>query len=314
VNRGAALVVLAAICFATLGPASRYAFAAGVDPLTLVTWRATIGLLFVIGAGFVLGRRGQLVARPLSEIPRRHQALNVVAGLAGGLLNLMVLIAITRISITLALLVFYTYPAMVALVSTVFFKERLDATRWAALVVSLVGLVLVIIGAGSVGAFDMLGVGLAFVGALCQVAYALLARHGFPSIPGPQVGAITFGVGTAFYVVIGVAVGNLAALGAPLASSAALLPIVWAGVIGAGIPTMAWIVGIRALGAPRAAIISTLEPVVGIILAALLLGERPTPLQVVGGALIVGAAIVVQRRASVEVADHEAVPDPELVP
>jgi len=314
VNRGAALVVLAAICFATLGPASRYAFAAGVDPLTLVTWRATIGLLFVIGAGFVLGRRGQLVARPLSEIPRRHQALNVVAGLAGGLLNLMVLIAITRISITLALLVFYTYPAMVALVSTVFFKERLDATRWAALVVSLVGLVLVIIGAGSVGAFDLLGVGLAFVGALCQVAYALLARHGFPSIPGPQVGAITFGVGTAFYLVIGVAVGNLAALGAPLDSSAALLPIVWAGVIGAGIPTMAWIVGIRALGAPRAAIISTLEPVVGIILAALLLGERPTPLQVVGGALIVGAAIVVQRRASVEVADHEAVPDPELVP
>jgi len=109
VNRGAALVVLAAICFATLGPASRYAFAAGVDPLTLVTWRATIGLLFVIGAGFVLGRRGQLVARPLSEIPRRHQALNVVAGLAGGLLNLMVLIAITRISITLALLVFFVF-------------------------------------------------------------------------------------------------------------------------------------------------------------------------------------------------------------
>lgn len=314
VSRGAALVVLAATCFATLGPASRYAFAAGVDPLTLVTWRATIGLLFVVGAAFVLARRGQLVARPLSEIPRRHQALNVVAGLAGGLLNLMVLIAITRISITLALLVFYTYPAMVALVSTVFFKERLDATRWAALVVSLVGLVLVIIGAGSVGAFDLVGVGLAFAGALCQVAYALLARHGFPSIPGPQVGAITFGVGTALYLAIGLAVGNLAALGAPLASSAALLPILWAGVIGAGIPTMAWIVGIRALGAPRAAIISTLEPVVGVILAALLLGERPTPLQIVGGALIVGAAIVVQRRPTVEAADHEAVPDPELVP
>jgi drug/metabolite transporter (DMT)-like permease len=226
----------------------------------------------------------------------------------------MVLIAITRISITLALLVFYTYPAMVALVSTVFFKERLDATRWAALVVSLVGLVLVIIGAGSVGAFDLVGVGLAFAGALCQVAYALLARHGFPSIPGPQVGAITFGVGTALYLAIGLAVGNLAALGAPLASSAALLPILWAGVIGAGIPTMAWIVGIRALGAPRAAIISTLEPVVGVILAALLLGERPTPLQIVGGALIVGAAIVVQRRPTVEAADHEAVPDPELVP
>jgi drug/metabolite transporter (DMT)-like permease len=69
---------------------------------------------------------------------------------------------------------------------------------------------------------------------------------------------------------------------------------------------MAWIMGIRILGAPRAAIISTLEPVVGIVLAALLLSELPTPLQVVGGACIVVAAIVVQRRPGVEAAEHEA--------
>ena len=313
-NRGAALVVLAAICFATLGPTSRFAFAAGVDELTLVTWRATIGLLFVIGTGFVLARRGMTVSRPLSEIPRRHQALNVTAGLFNAVLNLAVLVAITRISITLALLVFYTYPAMVALVSTLFFRERLDGPRWAALLVSLVGLVLVIIGAGSVGALDVLGVSLAFLGALCQVAYALLARHGFSSVPAPQAAAVTFGVAGAFYLVAGLAVGNLADLGAPLASSAALLPILWAGTIGAGIPTMAWIMGIRTLGAPRAAIISTLEPVVGVTLAAILLGERPTALQLVGGALIVGAAIVVQRRPTVEASDHEAVPDPKPVP
>ena len=313
-NRGAALVVLAAVCFATLGPTSRFAFAAGVDALTLVTWRATIGLLFVIGTAFVLARRGMTVARPLGQIPRRHQALNVAAGLFNALLNLVVLVAITRISITLALLVFYTYPAMVALVSTLFFGERLDGPRWAALLVSLLGLVLVIVGAGTVGALDALGVSLAFVGALCQVAYTLLARHGFSSVPAPQAAAVTFGVAGAFYLVAGLAVGNLADLGAPLASSAALLPILWAGTIGAGIPTMAWIMGIRTLGAPRAAIISTLEPVVGVTLAALLLGERPTALQLVGGALIVGAAIVVQRRPSVEASDHEAVPDPEPVP
>jgi drug/metabolite transporter (DMT)-like permease len=64
--------------------------------------------------------------------------------------------------------------------------------------------------------------------------------------------------------------------------------------------------GIRILGAPRAAIISTLEPVVGIILAAILLAELPTPLQIVGGACIVVAAIVVQRRPGVEAAEHEA--------
>jgi drug/metabolite transporter (DMT)-like permease len=87
------------------------------------------------------------------------------------------------------------------------------------------------------------------------------------------------------------------------------VPVLWAGTIGAGIPTMAWIMGIRILGAPRAAIISTLEPVVGVVLAALLLAEIPTPLQLVGGAFIVVAAVVVQRRPGVEPAEHEAAPD-----
>jgi drug/metabolite transporter (DMT)-like permease len=311
---GATLVVLAAFCFATLGPTSRYAFAAGVDELTLVTWRAVIGGLVVVVIALVFGRLGQVVARPYREIPRRERLMNIFAGLTNALLNLTVLMAITRISIGLALLVFYTYPAMVAVVSTVLFKERLDGTRWAALVVSLVGLVLVLIGAGQVGELDPIGVALAFAGGLCQVVYALSARHGFPSVPAPQAGGVTFAVAATAYLVGTVAVSNVPALGAPLESSAALIPVLWAGTIGAGIPTMAWIMGIRILGAPRAAIISTLEPVIGVLLAALLLSEVPTPLQIVGGAFIVVAAIVVQRRPGVEAAEHEAAPDGSILP
>ena len=308
---GAGLVVLAAVGFATLGPASRFAFAAGVDPLALVTWRAIIGGLVVVVIATILFRLGQVVAKPWRDIPRRHMVMNGVAGLINAALNITVLVAITRISIGLALLVFYTYPAMVAVVSTVFFGERLDRTRWAALVVSLVGLVLVLVGAGQVGQLDALGVGLAFIGALCQVGYALTARHGFPSIPSPQAAGGTFVVAAVAYLVVLVVIGELGTLAAPLDSSAALVPVLFAGVIGAGIPTMAWIMGIRILGAPRAAIISTLEPVIGIVLAALLLAELPTPLQIVGGACIVVAAVVVQRRPGVEAAEHEAVePEP----
>jgi drug/metabolite transporter (DMT)-like permease len=113
-------------------------------------------------------------------------------------------------------------------------------------------------------------------------------------------------VAAAAYLAASLVIGHLGELGQPLDSGAALAPVVFAGIIGAGIPTMAWIMGIRILGAPRAAIISTLEPVVGIVLAALLLAELPTPLQVVGGACIVVAAIVVQRRPGVEAAEHEA--------
>jgi drug/metabolite transporter (DMT)-like permease len=307
-------VVLAAVCFATLGPTARFAFEAGVDELTLVLWRVVVGGLFVLGAAVVLGRLGQVVARPFREIPRRHQLMLGVAGLTNAALNLAVLMAISRISIALALLVFYTYPALVALVSTAFFGERLDALRWSALGVSLFGLALVVIGAGEVGQLDLVGVGLAFIGALCQVVYALLARHGFPSVPSPQAGGVTFAVAAVTYLVVAGLTGQMGMLDSPLASSDALVPVLFAGVVGAGIPTMAWIMGIRILGAPRAAIISTLEPVVGVALAALLLAEIPTLLQVLGGACIVGAAIVVQRRPGVVPAEHEAVADGSILP
>jgi drug/metabolite transporter (DMT)-like permease len=311
---GAGLVVLAAVCFATLGPTSRFAFAAGVDELTLVLWRVVVGGLFVLGTAVVLGRLGQVVARPVREIPRRHRLMLGVAGLTNAALNLAVLMAINRISIALALLVFYTYPALVALVSTAFFRERLDALRWTALGVSLFGLALVVIGAGEVGQLDLVGVGLAFIGALCQVVYALSARHGFPSVPSPQAGGVTFGVAALTYLLVAGLTGQMGVLDTPLASSAALVPVLFAGVVGAGLPTMAWIMGIRILGAPRAAIISTLEPVVGIALAAVLLAEIPTPIQVLGGACIVLAAIVVQRRPGVVPAEHEAVADGSILP
>jgi len=83
--------------------------------------------------------------------------------------------------------------------------------------------------------------------------------------------------------------------------------VLLAGVVGAGVPTLCFITGIRLLGAPRAAILATLEPVVGVGLAALLLGERPALLQLLGGLLIIGAGVLLQVRAPNELAEHEAV-------
>src|SRR5207245_3404907 len=82
-----------------------------------------------------------------------------------------------------------------------------------------------------------------------------------------------------------------------LAGAAAAWPVLFAGVIGAGVPTLCFITGIRLLGAPRAAILATLEPVVGVGLAALLLREEPAVLQIVGGLLIIGAGVLLQLRS-----------------
>jgi drug/metabolite transporter (DMT)-like permease len=112
------------------------------------------------------------------------------------------------------------------------------------------------------------------------------------------------------YLVVALLIGRLPEVGQPLASMDALLPVLTAGVIGAGLATVCFIAGIRLLGAARATILSTLEPVVGVSLAAILFGAVPTPVQLVGGALIIAAGIVLQLPSG-EVAEHEAVAELE---
>jgi drug/metabolite transporter (DMT)-like permease len=307
---GAGLIILAAVCFATLGPLSRYAEDAGVSSLTLVGWRAAIGATMMAAFVGVLWVTG--VARPVRfrALPARDRWFMLAAAVANTALNLSVFIAFTRISIALALLVFYLYPALVAVVSVIWFGERLDRARWLALGVSLLGLVLVLAGAGGIGDVDALGIVLAFFGGLAQVFFVLAARHGFARVPGPQAAGLTMVGAATLYLAISAATGSLEDLTAPLETVAALWPVVVAGVIGAGVPTVAYITGIRMLGPSRAAILATLEPVVGVALAAWLLGERPTLLQLAGGALIIGAAALLQLGARSTPADHEAVPEP----
>jgi drug/metabolite transporter (DMT)-like permease len=300
-------VVLAAACFATLGPLSRFAEEAGVTSLGLVTWRAGLGATVV--TLFIVARLAAGVARPIAlrDIPVRDRWFVGAAAVANTILNFSVFVAFTRISIALALLVFYLYPALVAVVSVVWFGERLDRLRWAALGVSLAGLVLVLAGdPAGLGSLDVLGIGLAFVGALAQLFYVLAARYGFERVPGPQAASLTMGGALVLYLLITLVTGNVAGLTRPLASVDALWPVLVAGVIGAGIPTMAYITGIRMLGASRAAILATLEPVIGVLLAAWLLAEQPTPVQIAGGVLILAAAVLLQLRGG-PTAEHEAV-------
>ena len=108
------------------------------------------------------------------------------------------------------------------------------------------------------------------------------------------------------YVAIAIVTGQLAALATPMASRDALVAVLLAGLVGAGIPTLCFITGIRLLGAPRAAILATLEPVVGVALAAWLLNEQPSPLQLLGGALILVAAVLLQVHGG-GASEHEAV-------
>ena len=120
--------------------------------------------------------------------------------------------------------------------------------------------------------------------------------------------AVTMGGAAVLYVLLALAFAQTAVLTQPLAGIDAFWPVLLAGTLGAGIPTVSYIVGIRLLGPPRAAILATMEPVVGVLLAAWLLAEQPALIQLLGGILVVTAAILLQLRPRLAPpVEHEAV-------
>jgi drug/metabolite transporter (DMT)-like permease len=208
---GFLIVVVAASLFGMLGPLSRFAYDAGMQPLPFVAWRGGIGLLAAVS--FVAWRvaRG---AEPLTRIrglstPERVTLL--VAALLGFALNLAMFISFDLVTIALALLGFYTYPVIVAVVNAALGREAMDRSRVIALLLAVAGMVAVVaaqLDPTSGIKVDVLGLGLALVAAGCQAAFVIISRNGYPSVPSSQAMAVVLATTVVCAVIIAAFTGT----------------------------------------------------------------------------------------------------------
>jgi len=294
---GSLICVLAASGFGLLGPLARWAYDAGFDPFSFVAWRASFGLVVVFLVVAWRRTRGGALVNPL-DLPGSDRLGLAAAALAGLSLNMAMFFAFGLAPIAIVLLAFYTYPAMVAVVALALGHERLDGNRLVALALALGGMVLVVAGgldpAASV-AIEPVGIGLALLAACFQTLFVTVSRGRFATVPAEQVIGWVLIVTAVVSLAVAAATGGHPAAG--FAGPTPLLLAAVAGVLGAGIPSILFLVGIRTIGGTRAGILMLFEPVVGVTLAALLLHEGLVPIQVVGGGAILAAAALLQRGA-----------------
>lgn len=293
---GALIVVAGAALFGTLGVASRFAYDAGVQPFAFVAWRAGAGALGILVILLIaIGPRS--IWRTIADAGRTAQATLVLGMVLGASLNLAMFLAFDRTTVALALLGFYTYPAMVAAASGLLGREPLEAERVVALALALVGMVAVVLGGlGSTDAvrIDALGILLGLAAAGFQATFVLTSR-GFAAVRADvAMGSILVG-SAAVAAVVSLATGGPAALLQPLEQTPVVVLLVAVGLFAAALPSVLFLTGIRWIGAVRAGILMLFEPVVGVALAAVLLSEGLQPVQIVGGATILVAALIVQR-------------------
>lgn len=292
---GTLAVAVAACLFGTLGPASRVAYDAGLSPLAFALWRAALGTLGLLAIIAALTIRGRPRLR-WKALDRRTVGALGAAVFAGLVLNLALFSAFGRMSIALALLGFYTYPALVAIGAVASGEEQLNRGRLVALALALVGVAVVVLGgAGGDSGFELAGFGLALLAAATEAVYVLLGRRGFPAVPTAEATLVVLGGTAAGFLLLTLATGSLDVALLPFRSPEAFPVLIWAGVAGASIPTFLFLLGIRSIGPTRAAIIALIEPVAGATLAAVLLAELLGPVQVAGGVLVLAGAALLQR-------------------
>jgi drug/metabolite transporter (DMT)-like permease len=294
------LVLLAAGLWGTLGTAYKLGTDAfGLTPLTVVFWRATLAglvLAVVLGLTALLAGKGWGALR----VRRADLPIFVAFGLLGvTAFYLLYIYAVVLVGVAVAVVLLYTAPVFVALMSWRFLGEGFGARKVAALALTLLGCALV----ARIYNPDLLQVSL--VGILCGLAsgftYALYSILGKLSLrrgyPIATMSLYVYGIGAAGLLVVAVVgggpagVGQLFAMGADPTAWGLLLVLALAQTIGA---LYAYTAGLRHLDAATASVTATFEPLVAACLAYFVLHETLEWPQLLGGALILGAVMLLQ--------------------
>jgi drug/metabolite transporter (DMT)-like permease len=283
--RGALLCLVSAAAFGTLGVFGRLASDAGASVTTTLLVRFALA-----SAVFALVLRVTGGWAPLRRLPRRAVLTGLALGAGGySLQSGLYFAAIGRLDVSMVSLVLYTYPAFVTLAAFALGRARPSLRTAGALAVASAGLVLVLLAAGT-GAFDLTGALLALGASVTYTTYILVSDGIVGEVEPTTLSALVLTGATASFGVAGLVTGTLDfALPAQ-----AWLWLVLIALVSTVVAVSCFFAGLRRVGPTEAAILSTFEPPVTVALAFLALGERLTPAQLAGGALVLAAVILLQ--------------------
>lgn len=281
-KRGHWEIIASGICFGWLGFFGKRAYEQGISPGELLALR-----FFV--SGIILGI--------LILLSRSRRDLRVGGGM---LLRLMALgvfgyaifsscffYALKGLSASLTVLLLYTYPAMVAVGGWVFLKEPLSRRTLWALPLSVMGTAALVWGEFRVESAFSLVLGL--LSAVSYSSYILCSRAWLKGV-NPFVSTVIIQLATALVL----SFAHFDDFERPiqiLTSSTGV--VLGVALVGSLFAMSLFLSGLRTVTSAESSILSTTEPLVGVMVAAFFLGERMNAVQVGGGlAVLLSLALV----------------------
>lgn len=310
---GIVLTVISAFAFGSGALFAKPVYAAGVGWHELMAWRFLIGAA-AAWAWIALYPRARASVRRLD---RRALAVSIALGVLYTGNSATYYAGLEEVSASLAGLMVYTYPVIVAVISLQVGRPLEGRRAWTALAIALAGVALAVGNIDQAAPPPLLSLALVAVSPVIYSAWIVLSarlsgerrsgagmgsEHAEAADP-TAAGAVMLTTTTATYWVTALAL-NRPVLPGQIPGEA------WFGIVGVGlvatfVAVQAFYAGAHRIGAARASLVSTVEPVWTIVLASQLFAESLTPLQFVGGALILIGVVIAQtgggaRRAATE--------------
>jgi drug/metabolite transporter (DMT)-like permease len=274
-------VLVSAISFGTLAILAKLGYRAGLDAQQIVTFR------FVIGALGMLPVTAAFRQNPLRLPPRALVAVVLMGAVGYVAQSSSFILALQSLPASLVELLAYTYPAIVVLAGRLLFGRRLPATHLVALVGSFAGVVLLV---GAVRFATGPALFFALVNPVIYTAYLLVGERVMRGLPPVGAATLTINSTAVSLLLLTAATGNLR-LPSGLQQWAVLAGL---GVVSTMIAITALLAALPRIGAARAALISTVEPVWTVALAVVLLGDRLSASQVAGAILVLASVVLLQ--------------------
>jgi drug/metabolite transporter (DMT)-like permease len=281
---GILLIAISAASFGTLAIFGRFLYAEGLDTFTMLFLR--FGLAAILMLVILLARR--------EKFPRGKILLPLIGMGALGYVgqSFSYLTAINFASAGLVALLLYLYPTFVFILSVVVFREKVTWIKVVAIILALIGTALTVDPAGG----QLRGILLAITAALVYSVYIIVGTNVMKHVSAVQSSLVIFASAGTVYGIL------MAFNGVHFPStSSGWISIVGIVLIATVIPVVAFLTGLERIGPTNAAMLSTLEPVVTVLLAAWVFGERLQSIALFGGGMILTAVIMLTRGEAGEI-------------
>lgn len=270
--KGSAYILFSAFMYAALPILVKIAYAAGLGPNSTLLLRYFFS--FILLAGLIkLFRHGRL----LSLSP-----MVVAQGIFLTSSGLFYFFALQTLSAGLTTVIFFTHPVIVAILTILIFKEKFVPRLFIGLALALAGIALISGLLGGAHDLSARGIVWALLACLCYAFYGLIGQKTL-TVNDPLSITATLSL-LAVIIVIPVYHSDLGFI-RHLTGQQILITLAMA-VVNTLLAVLFFLKGVQKIGASRATLISTAEPVFCLLMAFFILKETLTPIELIGSGLV----------------------------